>query len=316
VRRATAVLLVLGAAQAWAHAQRSALLEVVEQAPGRALVSLRAQVPVTGLRLSVDAPCALSVNDEGAQSLACPGSVAGARLTVGGLGPLVSEAAVWARLADGSTASLLLTAERPSFELPAAAPPWTSVAGQYVGLGVKHILSGVDHLLFLLGLVVVLRRVRAVLLAETAFTLSHSLSFSASALGWVRVPTGPVEACIALSLVLVALDAARSARAGSGAVASTAALAFVFGLVHGLGFAGGLAEVGLPAQAIPAALVGFAGGVELGQVAFLAVLLGLLHLASRRTTALRLAVTAATYAVGSTGFFLLVERVSTLWSRT
>jgi hypothetical protein len=198
------------------------------------------------------------------------------------------------------------------------------VARQFVGLGVKHISTGLDHLLFLLGLVVALRRVRAVMLAETAFTLSHSLSYTASALGWVHIPTGPVEACIALSLVLVALEAARRGAAGPEVVPPLRSLelrgtglAFVFGLVHGLGFAGGLAETGLPVNAIPPALLGFAAGVELGQVAFLALALGafaLLRSARAWPLLERRAALAATYTVGSVGFFWWLERVAVLWS--
>ncbi len=314
--RAFLLLGLLLASGAWAHVQRSAYLEVVEQSPGQAIVTLRAQAPVSGLRLSAEAPCTLAAGESGAQVLRCPDTVAGARLRLDGLGALLSEAVVWTKLANGASGSLLLTGERPSFSVPGATVSWPAVAREYVGAGVKHILLGFDHLLFLLGLVVVLRRWRAVLLAETAFTLSHSLSFSASALGWVHVPVGPVEACIALSLVLVALEAA-GRRDEPGLARRGAALAFVFGLVHGLGFAGGLAEVGLPAQAIPAALIGFAGGVELGQVAFLAGLLALFWAAGRAAWSLpsRLLATAGTYAVGSAGFFLFVERLSALFTR-
>jgi hypothetical protein len=123
-------------------------------------------------------------------------------------------------------------------------------------------------------------------LAETAFTLSHTLSFSASALGWVRVSAPAAEACIAVSLVLVALDAGRAARDASRRAPGddawkTAGLAFAFGLVHGLGFAGGLTEIGLPSSAVPAALIGFAAGVEIGQVAFLAIALAVLAVLER-----------------------------------
>src|SRR5205809_535397 len=122
--------------------------------------------------------------------------------------------------------------------------PWTAVAVDYVRLGIAHILHGADHLLFLLALVLYVRRPRAVLVTETAFTLSHSLSFSAVALGWVHVFAPTAEACIALSLVLVALDVGR-AHAERDAARQGAAIALVFGLVHGLGFAGALSEVGL-----------------------------------------------------------------------
>jgi hydrogenase/urease accessory protein HupE len=303
---------VLFVGRADAHGMRSAYVEIVEQAPGRAYVTVRAQVPVTGVRLFAEAPCSLadaSDGTPGVQLLACPDTVAAARMRIDGLGPIVSEAVVWTVLADGASTSTLVTPARPSWSLPSARTSWPSVARQYVALGVEHILTGGDHLLFLLGLVVVLRRVRAVLLAETAFTLSHTLTFSASALGWVRVSAPAVEACIALSLVLVALEAKRTAPAH---VWQGAGLAFVFGLVHGLGFAGGLAEIGLPDRAIPAALAGFAGGVEIGQVAFLAAVLALFALARRARKLERGLSLAATYAVGCIGCFWLLERLRAL----
>ncbi len=311
--------------RAEAHAMRSAYLEILETAPGRALVTLRAEVPVTGLVVETDSPCVLGdAPDDAAQSrsLTCPGSVGGARLRLEGLGPILGEAVVFTTLVDGSSASSLLTPGHPSCRLPRGGAARLAVAREYVGLGLGHILSGFDHLLFLLGLVVVQRRVRAVLAAETAFTFSHSISYSATALGWVHVSPSPVEACIALSLVLVALEACR--RASGRSLAQTSALtgsvlAFVFGLVHGLGFAGGLAEIGLPDRATASALAGFAVGVELGQIAFLSVVLALFELARRaaraRVDAARferwLALVSA-YAVGSVGCFWLIERLRAL----
>lgn len=311
---------VLSPRRAEAHAMRTAYVEVIERSPGRALVTLGTQVPVTGLHLSAEAPCTLQAADDtahGALLLECPnGTVGGATLGFEGLGPIVSEAVVWTVLADGTSSSTLVTHDHAACVLPTAGASAFDVARQYVGLGVRHILTGFDHLLFLLGLVVVLRRVRTVLLAETAFTLSHTLSFSAAALGWVHVSTGAVEACIALSLVLVALDATRRRDATTPPSALRGAgLAFAFGLVHGLGFAGGLAEIGLPTRAIPSALAGFAGGVELGQIAFLALVLTAFALARRARVASteRVLATVATYAVGAVGCFWLFERLRALF---
>ena len=305
-----------------AHGMLSAYVEVIERTPGLALVTVRAQVPVTGLRVVADAPCTIEAAGEsgGAQALVCPGTVSGASLRIEGLGTILSEAVVFTSLADGTSSSTLATREHPTCTLPIAGASALGVARQYVGLGIKHIATGFDHLLFLVGLVVVLRRVRAVLLAETAFTLSHSISFSASALGWVRVSPPAVEACIALSLVLVAIEATRGPMSKSpadtqGATLRGAGLAFVFGLVHGLGFAGGLAEIGLPARAIPSALAGFACGVEIGQVAFLAVVLALFALVQRipRASASRALAMAATYAIGGLGSYWLIERLRALF---
>jgi hypothetical protein len=120
------------------------------------------------------------------------------------------------------------------------------------------------------------------------------------------------EACIAVSLVLVALDVGRPERAVRDAPWKTAGLAFAFGLVHGLGFAGGLAEIGLPSTAIPAALAGFASGVEIGQVVFLAIAVSAMGLVGRAPRLARAVVLAGAYAVGGVGCFWLFERLGAL----
>jgi hypothetical protein len=270
----------------YAHGTRSVTVDVTEVAAGKAVIHLRSSTPgdLLGTRAVFSAPCAAApANQDGdaVTMVECPGSLAGNRITVEGLGPILSEAILVVSLHDATQLSRVLTAVEPSFLLPAAQSS-LAVARSYVRLGVVHILTGYDHLLFLLALVLLLRRPRAVLLAETAFTVSHSLSFSATALGLVRVSASAAEAAIALSLVLVALDIGRSPEGGDASARQGALMAFAFGLVHGLGFAGGLREIGLPNVHASFALAGFAAGVEVGQVAFLLVALLALHLASRR----------------------------------
>lgn len=304
------LLIVAVATPASAHGMRTAYLEVVEVQGGRATVHLRLTAPDPSLGMNVGAGCALDSTGD-AQSLFnrawlldCPGGVTGHTLSFRGLGPIVSEIVVWTSFADGTTSSRIVRADQPQFDLRSGASGW-SVVREYLRLGVVHILTGYDHLLFLLLLVLLLQRARSVLLAETAFTLSHSLSFSATALGWIHVSSSAAEACIALSLVLLASDVnvrGAPARAWRGA-----GMAFVFGLVHGLGFAGGLREIGLPEHAVAPALVSFGAGVELGQVAFLAVVLGGLHLA-RRVSALPHLKLATVYATGALSAYWLFER--------
>ncbi len=182
-----------------------------------------------------------------------------------------------------------------SFKKSEVAPAGLAVAWQFVGLGLTHITTGYDHLLFLLLLVLLLGDVRSVLVAETAFTLSHSLSFSATALGWIRVSPTAAETCIALSLVLLAADV--KAHGAPPARRRGALMALVFGFVHGLGFAAGLREIGLPERAIGAALVSFGGGIEVGQVAFLAVVLAALYLVRNAAFLPRIKL-GAVYAIG------------------
>lgn len=142
-------------------------------------------------------------------------------------------------------------------------------AERYLGLGVKHILSGIDHLLFVVGLLLLVSGARRLFMTITAFTLAHSLTLGLSVLGWLALPQEPVEAIIALSLVLLAVENVNLQRGQSGLASRYPWLvAFVFGLVHGLGFAGALGEMGLPQAEVPPALLFFNIGVELGQMAF------------------------------------------------
>jgi hydrogenase/urease accessory protein HupE len=309
---AALVFALLGATVASAHGTRSVSVDVTEIGPGKAIVHVRAVMPedAVEVRAAFAEPCTSSPGEhEGDRvtAVTCPGSLAGSRVTVTGLGPIVSEAILVVSLHDGQRVSRVLTTAEPSFVLPST-QSGPAVARSYVRLGVVHILTGYDHLLFLLSLVLLLRRARSILLAETAFTVSHSISFSATALGLIRVSAPAAEAAIALSLVLVALDIGREGAAAS--ARSGAAMAFVFGLVHGLGFAGGLAEIGLPEAHVPLALLGFAGGVEIGQVAFLAVLLVVLHLASRRLPERRLLAGArwGSLLIGAVASYWLIER--------
>ncbi|MEZ4307682.1 MAG: HupE/UreJ family protein [Polyangiaceae bacterium] len=283
----TLVLLAFTASPAQAHGTRSATVIVNEAAEGRAVVRVRTLDAEDSVTAHFDPPCRDEPSlIEGAveppptpgapstrvRGFVCDSSIAGRALVVEGLGPIVSEAIVSVRFADGRSTSAVVRAGEPRAVLPASSS-FFSVAREYVRLGVLHILAGADHLLFLGLLVLALRDTKKVLLAETAFTASHTLTFSLTALGIVRVSSGAAEACIAASLLLVALDIGRrktppSAREG-------ALTALLFGLVHGLGFAGGLRELGVPEAQVGAALAGFAGGVELGQLAFIAVLLAL-----------------------------------------
>jgi hypothetical protein len=306
------LLVTVIAAPAHAHGMRTAYLEIVEVQGGRATVHLRTSAPDPLLGLDAQEGCTLDPAGDAASLfdrawlLDCEGGITGHALAIHGLGPIVSEVVVWTSFADGTSSSHIVKPDEPRFELRAVGSGW-SVAREYVRLGIFHILTGYDHLLFLLLLVLLLKRARSVLLAETAFTLSHSLSFSATALGWIHVSSTAAEACIALSLVLLAADVkvrGIPARAWQGA-----RMAFVFGLVHGLGFAGGLREIGLPERAVAPALVSFGAGVELGQVAFLALVLGGLYL-GRHATALPRLKLAAVYAAGSLSAYWLLERTA------
>jgi hydrogenase/urease accessory protein HupE len=206
-----------------------------------------------------------------------------------------------------------------------AVPGSWEVARTYLWLGVEHILFGFDHLLFVLVLVILVRDWRRVALTVTAFTVAHSITLAAATLGFVNVPGRPVEAAIALSIVLVAVEIVNARREMPSLTARWPWLiAFCFGLLHGFGFAGALAEVGLPQHAIPLALLFFNLGVEIGQLAFVAAILVMGELV-RRAMALRfepapiqrmsdgLDVTAA-YAIGALAAYWLIERTAAFFA--
>jgi hydrogenase/urease accessory protein HupE len=216
--------------------------------------------------------------------------------------------------ADGTSQVERLPLARPEFVVRASSSPG-AVFRSYLGLGFEHILEGFDHLLFVFSLLLIVGGTKRIVATVTAFTLAHSLTLAAATLGWVHVPGPPVEASIALSIVFVAAEFVhgRSGRPGLTARAPWA-VAFIFGLLHGFGFAGALSELGLPEKAIPLALFAFNVGVELGQLAFVAAMLTL-GFACRSLLARlpRFIEPAAPYAIGSIAAFWVFERVASFW---
>jgi hydrogenase/urease accessory protein HupE len=186
------------------------------------------------------------------------------------------------------------------------------VAWSYLVLGVEHILGGLDHLLFVLALLLIVRGGKAIILTVTAFTVAHSVTLVAATLGWVQVPGPPVEAMIALSIVFVASEIVHGLQGRPSLTARAPwVVAFSFGLLHGFGFAGALAEVGLPQKAIPVALLTFNVGVEIGQLIFVGVALAAGRLLARSSVLRgRWMDYALPYAIGSVAMFWVIERVA------
>jgi hydrogenase/urease accessory protein HupE len=224
---------------------------------------------------------------------------------------------------NGETSTTRLTPASPSFEVPAA-QGWEQVAAAYLWLGVEHILFGVDHLMFVLALILLVRGWRRILLTVTAFTVAHSITLGAATLGYLNVPGPPVEAAIALSIVLVAVEIVNVSRGQESLTARIPWLiAFAFGLLHGLGFAGALSEVGLPGHAIPVALLFFNIGVELGQLTFVVAVIALLAILRplwlgvvRADTGWSpaLPMIGSAYCIGAIASFWLIERVYGFWA--
>ena len=242
--------------------------------------------------------------------VACGRSLTGETIGIDGLTATMTDVLVRVETADGRVRAVRLTPSSPSFVVEGA-PDAMTVLRAYVGLGVEHILFGVDHLLFVLCLLLLVRGFRTLLATITAFTLAHSITLALATLGIVHVAAPPVEVMIALSIVFLATELARGQAGQSAATRAYPWLvAFSFGLLHGLGFASALAEVGLPQGEVPLALFAFNVGVELGQVAFVSTVLGAFWLLG--VLLIRLppwAPRAAAYAIGSVASFWVLARL-------
>jgi hypothetical protein len=231
-------------------------------------------------------------------SLTCPGGIFGQRIRIEGLENTMTDVLVRLVHQDGFTQMMRLTSGETEFEV-AAEPSNLDVITVYTALGIEHILIGVDHLLFVFALLLIVNGLRRLVGTITAFTLAHSITLAAATLGFIHVPQAPVEAVIALSILFLAR-----------------LVAFIFGLLHGFGFAGALAEIGLPEQSIPLALLFFNVGVELGQLLFVAAVVAAGWLLGKlvRQPSIRGGELVASYLIGGTAAFWVIERTYSFWS--
>lgn len=210
-----------------------------------------------------------------------PGDLLGSSLEVEGLSNTTTDALVRISWLDGREQVNRLLPDHPQLAIEAQAGA-RKIAGTYFGLGVEHILLGADHLLFVLALVVLVSGWGQLVTTITAFTLAHSITLALAVLGMVSVPQGPVEAVIALSIVFVAVEILHKLEGRRTlAIRKPWLVAFAFGLLHGLGFAGALSEIGVPEHAIPLSLAVFNLGVEAGQLGFI-LAMGAMMLLLRR----------------------------------
>lgn len=249
-----------------------------------------------------------------------PGRLRGEIIAVPGILGSRVDAIVRLRWNDGRTASGVLRPDSEDFVVPddggdgegivALGAPARTVATRYLALGVAHILHGYDHVLFVIGLFLLVASPRALVATISAFTLAHSVTLAAAVLGLVTVPSAPVEALIAASIVLLARELVRDDAAAPTLTRRYPwAVAFLFGLLHGLGFAGALAETGVPADQIPLALLAFNLGVEAGQLAIV-VALALLAAVLRPLLGPRPALRwIPPYAMGTVAVAWTIERV-------
>jgi hydrogenase/urease accessory protein HupE len=239
------------------------------------------------------------------------GGLGGQTLSIDGIAGGVTDVIVRIERADGTSQVERLLPQSPQFTVRGASGT-AEVAGSYLILGIQHILGGVDHLLFVLALLLIVRSGKRIFATITAFTVAHSITLVAATLGWVRVPGPPIEAMIALSIVFVAAEIVHGLRGKPGLTARAPwVVAFSFGLLHGFGFAGALAAVGLPQKAIPIALLMFNVGVETGQLIFVTFVIGARAALTRLPYPKQPWMAYATpYVIGCVAMFWVMERMN------
>lgn len=237
------------------------------------------------------------------------------QITIGNLGADMSAAMIRVTPLSGETRSYTISAANPIVTILGTDAPtldtWIELAKTYINYGIDHILLGADHLLFVLGLIWIVSGGWRLVKTITAFTIGHSLSLAAAAFGLIGIPEGPLNACIALSIVFVGVEIIKQQRGEIGLTARYPwVVAFSFGLVHGIGFATALAGLGLERRLLPAALLFFNVGVEIGQIAFVALVLALFWAHRRLAATLpHWGDVLPAYAIGSVSMFWFLGRL-------
>jgi hydrogenase/urease accessory protein HupE len=248
--------------------------------------------------------------------IAAPGGLDGKSIAFPDLATTRIDILVRLERLDGTVQLERILPSDPQFTVRASPGPF-EVMATYTKLGIEHILTGFDHLMFVLALIMIVRDLKRLLGTVTAFTLAHSITLALASLGVVHVPPPPVEATIALSIVFVASEIIQKERGHEGLAARKPwVVAFTFGLLHGLGFASALAEIGLPQNSIPLALLCFNVGVEIGQLIFITFVLTSARLAGwafRGRIDRKLATYVPAYAIGAYSSYWVIERITKFW---
>ncbi|PKH09305.1 HupE/UreJ family protein [Moritella sp. Urea-trap-13] len=259
------------------------------------------------------------------------GGLAGTTITIAGLTAISSEVLVRIHRLDSSTDVLRLTPAMPAFVVTSAPHRW-DVAKTYLVFGAEHIWQGIDHLLFVACLIFIAGSWRRILITITGFSIAHSITLTLAALALIQVPVPPVEAVIALSIVFLAREIAQPQR-DTLTWRYPILVSATFGLLHGFGFAAALGDIGLPQAEIPAALLAFNVGVEIGQIAFVSVLMAIVWIVTSLLKAMQHLpywqkpqgaiappVDGLTwlekpiaYAVGGITMFWMIERIIIFW---
>jgi hydrogenase/urease accessory protein HupE len=322
-----ALLLTSLAVSVDAHRLEPAYLEISEQTAGKfSILWKRPFVAGKPMNIYPQLPAGCSnITEPVVQSLAsgaverwlvdCGSSgMINETIVIDGLPATQTDTLLRIQLIDGSMHTTVLRPDSSSFLIPEKASK-AKVAVSYLVLGIEHILGGFDHLLFVLGLMLIVRSTRLLIKTITAFTLAHSVTLAMATLGFVHVPQAPVEAVIALSIIFLATELSKQHRGEIGLTTRAPWLvALTFGLLHGFGFAGALTEVGLPQTDIPLALLFFNVGVEVGQLMFVAGVLCVTWMMKKMN--FRWPVWAEhgpAYAIGSLAAFWFIQRTLSFW---
>jgi hypothetical protein len=308
-----------------AHETRPAYLEIKETSPNHYDILWRTPVNA-GMRLpivlqlpadakNITAPTVQELTGSLVErrSIEVPGGLAGKRIDFVGLQGTITDVLVRVELLDGRETTSIVHPSQSWFEMSASQSRW-SVAGTFIVQGIRHISLGADHLLFLLGLLLIVKNRWMLLKTVTAFTVAHSITLAIATLGYANAPVIPLNAAIALSILFLGPEIVRSWRGQSSyTIRHPWVVAFAFGLLHGFGFAGALTSAGLPRTELPLALLTFNIGVEIGQVGF--ILLVLLLERSFRILEVRWprwVQAVPGYTVGSLGAFWTIQRLAIL----
>jgi hydrogenase/urease accessory protein HupE len=322
-----AACLLLAVSVASAHESRPAYLEVKETSAGQ--FSLLWRTPVlAGMRL----PIALKLPDDvknlrepSVQELADsflerrwidagPNGLAGQRIEFPGLQGTITDVLVRVEMLDGRSWTTIVHPSQPWVEITAAQTR-LEVMGTFIVQGIRHILFGADHMLFVLGLLLIVKDRWMLLKTITAFTVAHSITLAIATLGYAEAPVLPLNAAIALSILFLGPEIVRSWRGETSfTIRHPWVVAFAFGLLHGFGFASALTSAGLPKAELPVALLSFNVGVEIGQLSFVALILSLeraFRILEVRWP--RWAEALPGYTVGSLGAFWTVQRLAIMF---
>lgn len=310
---------------ALAHETRPAYLEIKETSPNHYDILWRTPVNA-GMRLpivlqlpadvkNVRAPAVQELTDSLVErrSIEVPGGLAGKRIDFVGLQGTITDVLVRVELLDGRESTTIVHPSQSWYEMNATQSRW-AVAGAFIVQGIRHISLGADHLLFLFGLLLIVKDRWMLLKTVTAFTVAHSITLAIATLGYANAPVTPLNAAIALSILFLGPEIVRVWRGETSfTIRHPWVVAFAFGLLHGFGFAGALTSAGLPHAELPLALLTFNVGVEIGQVGF--ILLVLLLERSFRVLQVRWphwVQALPGYTVGSLGAFWTIQRLAIL----